>query len=115
MNTSDFMVNIVNNYVKFYRDEIKSIGLFDGINQSDMASTNLQLSLLYSEMKTYEAMSSDLKKVIDVSNQPNLKFIIYKDDKPFRTSSSLFSLLIEISNLQEEDPNSIYKIKKNIQ
>jgi hypothetical protein len=115
MDSSDFMVNIINNYVKFYREEIKPIGLFDGINETDIGSTNMQLNLLYAEMKTYETMTNDAKKVINTSKtQPNLKFTIYKNDKPYQTSHSLFSLLIEISNLELEEPGSVFKIKKNI-
>jgi hypothetical protein len=108
----DFMVIIINNYIEFYKTEIQDISLFTGINDADIASTNIQLNVLYSEMKKYQNLNENSKDVEMITSNELKKFTIYKDDTPYCTSDYLFTVLIEISNLKENDNKSKYQIKK---
>ena len=107
----DFMVNLVNNYIQFYKAQIQDIDLFAGL-ENDLASTNIQMNVLYSEMKKYQSIDENSKDVIIVT--PNLdlkKFTIYKNDSPWCTTDHLFIALIEITNIKEEDIKSKYEIR----
>lgn len=108
----EFMVEIVNNYIQFYRSEVEDVDIFSGIDEKDMASTNRQLSLLYAEKEIFENSDEESTKITLLStNTPSKDYIIYKNNIPYCTSSSLFAVLIEITNLKNEDQKSNYKIK----
>ena len=109
---SDFMVNLVNNYIQFYKAQILDINLFDGLNENDLASTNIQLNVLYSEMKKYQTLDENSKDVVIMTpNNESKKFTIYKNDNPFCTTDHLFVALIEITNMKEESTEFKYEIR----
>lgn len=106
------MVNLVNNYIQFYKAQIQDIDLFAGLNANDLASTNIQLNALYSEMKKYQSLDEKSKEVMMITpNSEQKKFTIYKNDNPYCTTDHLFVALIEITNIKEEISETKYEIK----
>jgi hypothetical protein len=109
----EFAVKLINNYIQFYKNEIENVNIFENINKNDLVSCNKPMNWIYSEMKKYQELDEETKKIVYIvdKNTPLDKYIINKDSQPFATSSSLFSLLLEITSLQDENKDSVYEIK----
>jgi len=110
MEESDFLVQIINTYIKFYKTEINDVNIFDGI--TDIGSTNQQLELLYSEMHKYKESNDEFKEIHLYTNKL-YSYIIMSNNNPYCSSNSLFALLIEFINLQNENNIKNLTIKIN--
>lgn len=113
---ADMIREIMNNYILFYRTEIEDIELFKGIDMDDMASTNIQMEALYSEMNKFSKNPDKLnciKKITEQNNQLE-KFVICENDVPYCTSEFLFAVLLEIIDLKNDNPESNFKIKLKV-
>ena len=103
-----FMVDLINNYMEFYKkkNNKKNIcTLFDGINIDDPTSTNIQMEEFYSEMCKYNIHENKIYKYeeINLINIENELYGIFENGVPKFISQSFFSLLIELTNLKNED------------
>jgi hypothetical protein len=115
----EIWVDIINKYIKFYKQEIRNVDIFNGINHEDFGATSEQMELFNTEIEKYKCLGEDFQNLDNVTNNDNLKkYIITKNNENFVTSDSLLSLLIELINLENEDKESKYdlilkdKIKK---
>jgi hypothetical protein len=109
----NFLVNLINNFTDYYKkikQKSTNFTLFDGINTTDPTSTNGALEEFYGKMieyKTYQKHNPDYIKIYNISE------IIHKSDmeiygllnngKLICKSTSLFSILIELTNIQYEN------------
>lgn len=110
----DIWVNIINNYISFYKQEIKNEDLFSGINYSDLGSTNYQMELLNKEIDKFNSEKDTEYKKIFILNDENktiYDYVITKNNINYCTSKSLIAVLIELENLKNEDKTSSYNIK----
>jgi hypothetical protein len=116
MEIEEFMVSMINNYVTHYKKvngKKDDFTLLDGINFNDMTSTNAPLEKFYEEMlkyKTNENKSPEYTKIYEYSKRDEMKiddelYGIIQNGKPLLLSTSFFSLLIELTNLQNETDN----------
>ena len=114
---AELIKKLLNNYIVFYKKEIQDINLFSGIKYENIESTNIQMESFYAEMLEYSHSDESLKNVIPINenNTRYEKYIIYKNKKPYCTSKLLFTILIEMINLELEEPDSNYEIKLNKQ
>ena len=116
MPIESFYVDLINNYTEYYKkiNNKKKLSLLEGINDDDPASTNKQLENFYEEMclyNIYEKTNPENIKIYeydDKKNQPKLGekdnlYGIMKNGEIQYISLSLFSLLIELTNLKIED------------
>ena len=112
--SADMIKEVMNSYIIYYKSEIDDVDLFSGIDTDDIASTNIQLEMLYSEMRKYSQSDDKLKEVKMISEHDTelYDYIIYKNDIPYCTSELLFTALIENINLKNEDSDSNYKIRR---
>jgi len=113
----EIIVSIINNYIKFYKNEIQDVNIFDGVDVNDPTATNIQLNILRNAMNKYKNENDDIRNVIMYTTTDKLKrFVICKNSKPYCSSDLLFSVLIEVSNLEQEDKTNqfIIKLKKNL-
>lgn len=114
----EIWVEIINKYIKFYKQEIRNVDLFEGMNIDDYGSTSEQMELFNDELEKYKYLGDEFKNLDSVMNDKLKKYIITKNSQNFITSDSLLSILIEIINLENEDVKSKYdlilkdKIKK---
>jgi len=108
----DFLVDLINNYIRYYQYISKTNkGLFDDIDSSsDKTITNRQLELFYKELKLYKK-KADIEVLEYNDFTKDYPYKIFKDDTPIYVSKSLFALLIEITNLEHENPKLNYFIK----
>ena len=127
MPIESFYVDLINNYTEYYKkiNNKKKLSLLEGINDDDPTSTNKQLENFYEEMclyNIYEKTNPENIKIYeydDKKNQPKLGekdnlYGIMKNGEIQYISLSLFSLLIELTNLKienkEEKFNNNYDI-----
>lgn len=117
-NQAQFMVDLTNNYLAYFKKlngKPEELNMFDGINIEDELSVNPQLESFYEEMIKYK-MSSDVdKNVYKYDELSNLEdddelYSIQCNGEQLVVSKSLFSLLIELTNLQNENPKKKYDI-----
>ncbi|ATZ80505.1 hypothetical protein BMW23_0453 [Bodo saltans virus] len=103
----NFNIELLNNFIKFYKKEFNDIELFDGIkNDYDV---NHQMEFLNIEIEKYK-MSNDESKIL--SNDSTKKYSVYLGDSFICASDLLFVVLIEVSNLEREDSKNQYIIKR---
>lgn len=116
-----FMVDMINNYINHYKkinNKPANFTLFDGINFDDLSSTNAPLEIFYEEMLKYkvnEKSNPNFIKIYNETERNSMQIIdemygILDDGKPVCFSTSFFSLLIEMTNLKNENPNVNYSI-----
>jgi hypothetical protein len=118
--TCEFYVDMLNNYLEYYKKtngKPDELTIIDGINVNDKYSTNPQLSIFYEEMVKYKNMSEENRQLYKYNELENLKsadelFGIFSNEKsePIVVSKSLYSLIIEITNLKNESPKNRYEI-----
>lgn len=109
----NFIVDMMNNYTKHFKkiNNKENLSLLDGINFSDVTSTNMQLENFYEEMLKYkvnETTNPEYVKIYKFSERDNMiihdeLYVIIKDGEPLFLSTSMFSLLIELTNLKNEN------------
>jgi len=111
-----FYVDLINNYTEYYKkiNNKTILSLLDGINDEDPTSTNKQLENFYEEMclyNVYEKTKPENIKIYEYSDKINHPILgekdnlygIMKNGEMLYISLSLFSLLIEVTNLNIED------------
>ena len=116
-----FYVDMMNNYLEYYKRNNKkqqSYTMFDGIDTTDPTSTNHSLEHFYEEMckyKTSEVSNPEFVKLHKYEDRDKIKvkiddelYGIFKDGFPIYVSLSFFSLLIELTNLKNEDSQEKY-------
>jgi hypothetical protein len=116
--TSQFMVDLTNNYLTYFKKingKPQELNMFDGINIDDETSVNHQTESFYEEMVKYQMASDTDKEVYKYDELPNLEdddelYSIQCEGEQIVVSKSLFSLLIELTNLQNENPKKKYDI-----
>ena len=114
-----FLVNLINNYTDYYKKIKKkpsNFNMFDGINISDPSSTNGALEEFYGKMIEYKTFQKHHPEYIKIHYDD----IIIKHDseiygllengKLICKSISLFSLLVELTNLKNEKVEKLYNI-----
>ena len=109
----NFIVEMMNNYTQHYKkiSNKEKLTVLDGINFSDVTSTNIQLENFYEEMLKYkvnETTNPEYIKIYKYSEREKMKiydelYVIIKDGEPLFLSTSMFSLLIELTNLKNEN------------
>lgn len=117
-NESQFMVDLTNNYLTYFKKingKPDELNMFDGINVNDELSVNHQLESFYEEMIKYKMLSDSDKNVYKYDHLPDFAdddelYSIQYDGDQIVVSKSLFSLLIELTNLQNENPKKKYDI-----
>lgn len=118
MEVEDFMVNMINNYVSHYKkvnNKGDNFTILDGINFNDVTSTNAPLENFYEEMLKYkinENTNPDYIKIYQYFEKDKMKIIdelycIIKNGTPILLSTSFFSLLIELTNLKNENSEKV--------
>lgn len=122
-----FIVDMINNYSKYYlklKKKKNKGDLFEGIDFDDPTSTNFYLEDFYRHMENYkinQRINPDFIKIYDVideelvnriNNDNNEWFVISRDDNILYASQSLFSLIIEFTNLKNENEDLEYSISK---
>lgn len=115
---AQFMVDLTNNYLEYFKKlngKPDELNMFDGINVEDELSVNPQLEGFYEEMIKYKMLSDQDKNVYKYDELPNLEnddelYSIQYEGEQLVVSKSLFSLLIELTNLQNENPKKKYCI-----
>lgn len=113
----DFYVQLMNNYLEYYKVEnnINYITLFDNIDIDDDLSTNVIMEDFYNEMIKYKNNLDDYIKIYDHDKININKDVswngIYVNNELQLVSRSLFALLIEITNLKNENKEIFYFIK----
>jgi hypothetical protein len=112
MDEGDFKLNILNNYIEFYKSEIQNSEIFENINYTDFSDTNKQIEMLYISKEEYELNIEFINKIdeCDPESENYKKYIITKNNIKILTCESLFSLLIELANLKIEDKKNKYNI-----
>ena len=102
---------IVNNYIIYYKtinNKDDDFTIFDGIDYDDDTSTNMVMEKFYEEILKYkvnEHTNPDYIKIYDYDQRDNVKvndelYCITENGKPKYIGTSLFSLLIELTNLK---------------
>jgi hypothetical protein len=115
----EFLVNVINEYIIYYK-KLKNLPddftLFDGINIYDDTSTNVSLEEFYDAKYSYDHNGEKYIKIYDDVNEIKDKYyeiyVMLKNNIEFKYSPSLFSLLIEIVNLKNEDSDNVYLLRK---
>ena len=115
---SEFIVDLINNYVNYFNkiNKKQKLTLFDGINFDDPTSTNKQIEEFYIEFEKYKVWETTNKDFIEIYKYEDISdkgFLVDSDDlycilnngDPMYVSKSLFSLLIELTNLKNECKN----------
>lgn len=122
----DFIMNMLNNYHEYYKQTMgisKNIKFIDGIDNANSSEdlkdkktklTNHEMEKFYEEQVKYneaEKEKSDYNKIYDTNTFEKMVigdelYCIFEDGVPIMYSSSLFSLLIEITNLKNEHANN---------
>jgi len=115
---AQFMVELSNNFLKYYKKQNNKpteFNMFHGIDPENDLSVNSQLESFYEEMIKYKMLSDSDKNVYKYSELPNFEnddelYCIQSNGEQLLLSKSLFSLLIELTNLQNENPKTQYDI-----
>lgn len=108
----EIYVFMINKYINFYKKEIKNNDFFEGIAAENLSSTSDQMELFNLEMEKFKNLNEDFKNLSTISNK-NKIYIITKNKQKYLTTDSLLSGLIELYNLENEDPESLYEIILN--
>lgn len=117
---SIFLVELINNYILYYREyHGDTETLFDNIDTEDLSSTNFQMEKFYemiNEYKQNEIKKNDINNIYDFEEKKDMMiedevYCIYENDKPIKISVSFFSLLIELTNIKNDDKNDNNKYK----
>jgi len=111
-----FYVDMINNYLEFYKknnNKNQDYTMFDGIDTTDPTSTNHSLEQFYEQMCKYKADEVTNPKFIEIYTYEEMYKIkdniddelygIFRNGFPIFVSLSFFSLLIELTNLKNED------------
>lgn len=111
-----FYVDMINNYLEYYKknnNKNQDFTIFDGIDTTDPTSTNHSLEQFYEQMCKYKADEVSNPKLIEIcayeemykikNNVGDELYGIFKNGFPIFVSLSFFSLLIELTNLKNED------------
>lgn len=117
-NQAQFMVDLTNNYLAYFKKlngKPEELNMFDGINVDDELSVNPQLESFYEEMIKYKMLSDSDRNIYKYDELSNLAdddelYSIQCNGEQLVVSKSLFSLLIELTNLQNENPKKKYDI-----
>lgn len=111
----EFYVDLINNYIVYYKqinEKPSDMTMFEGINFDDPFSTNRIMEKFYEEMCIYNEYKNSDENMIKIYDYKNDTFSlenmeelygITKNDMTYKVSGSLFSLLIELTNLKNED------------
>lgn len=118
MTEAEFMVDLTNNYLTYFKklnNKPQNLTMFDGINIDDITSVNYQTESFYEEMIKYKELSESDKQIYKYENLHDLEnndelYMLQSEGKEICVSKSLFSLLIELTNLQNENPKKQYNI-----
>lgn len=112
--SNEFMVDMINNFMTNYRFsnmKPKNMTLFDGIEMNDPTSTNMIIEEFYEELLKFKMNDSSdsehtkLYKYSDICNitKKDQYKTILENGIPIVASQSFFALLIEMTNLKNED------------
>lgn len=115
---AQFMVDLSNNYLTYFKKQNNKppeLNMFDGIDTENETSVNSQLESFYEELIKYKMLSDDDKNIYKYEELKNFAdddelYSIQHNGNPIVVSKSLFSLLIELTNLQNENPKKKYDI-----
>lgn len=117
--TNSFSGNLMNNYIEYFKKKTKkpqNFTMLDGIDKDDPYSTNMPLEELYFEMTTFlenEKEHPELCKIVPYNEMDQQVvagdelYCILANGKPLVVSQSLFALLIELTNIKNENKNKI--------
>lgn len=113
LSEDEFMVEMMNNYLEYYKKKNKksqSFTLLDEIDVTDTTSTNFALESFYEEMikfRTDELENNESTKIIPFDESIDIKknnfYVIKKNNIKILMSKSFFAILIEITNLKREE------------
>lgn len=124
---SEFTVQLINNYMKFYKNVNninKPISLIDGLvcnieNIENIDKTNKQLERFYEELNYYKTNENTSEcEIHNVNNENIEKYMKFKygiftaKNNLIYVSNSLLSLLIELCNLENEYDNNEFILKE---
>jgi len=120
-NNDIFYVDMINNYTDFYKKnngKNQDYTIFDGIDTTDPTSTNHALEKFYEQMCKYRTDEVSNPKFIEIytydemyklkNNIDDELYGIFKNGFPIFVSLSFFSLLIELTNLKNEDTDEVF-------
>ena len=116
---TDFIVSIINNYIKHYKiqnQKPNNMTMFDDIDENNETSTNKIMEEFYGESIKYkENGNNEIIKFNELNEEitsfDELYGIFENDNRnPICVSQSFFSLLIELTNLQYENETKEYTI-----
>jgi hypothetical protein len=109
-----FLIDILNNYVRYYKLIKKKgkISLFENIDDTNPSSTNHILEEFYEKMIEYKTFPEKRKlyKYTDKILADDEQYGLLVDGMIIYKSCSLFALLIEQTNIQYENKNKISNI-----
>lgn len=116
-----FLVDLINNYTSYYKKIFKKpidYTIFDGIDTSDATSTNRAMEDFFTELCTFrenESTNPSFTQIIKYEDRHNLGkteelYTILQNGMPLCVSQSLFALLVEITNLKNENKSINYEI-----
>lgn len=115
---AQFMVDLSNNYLAYFKKQngkSEELNMFDGIDPENESSVNIQLESFYEELVKYKMMNDEDKNIYKYENLQDFKdddelYSIQADGNQIAVSKSLFSILIELTNLQNENQKKKYDI-----
>lgn len=115
---AQFMVDLSNNYLKYFKKingNKDNLTMFDGINAENKSSVNSQLESFYEEMIKFKIAPESKKQICKYENLKNFEnddelYGIQQNGTIVVVSMSLFALLIELTNLEYENPKINYNI-----
>ena len=111
----EVFVYVINKYIQFYKKEIKNTDFFDGVTIENYGSTSDQMELFNIELEKFKKLDEDFKNLCS-PKEINKKYVITKNREKILASDSLLSVLIELYNLENEEPEYEFQIilNKNI-
>lgn len=116
--TAQFMVDLSNNFLKYFKKlngKQEELNMFDGIDPYNDESVNFQLESFYEEMVKFKMLPDSKTQIYKYEEIKNLEdndelYSIILKGEQIAVSQSLFALLIELTNLQYENPKNNYEI-----
>lgn len=122
MESEDFFVKLLNNYLIFYKsDNLCENGqtMFDDITEDD-TSTNKQMEMLYSELilfkeNNYDSEIVEYGSTISINSEKtddkkNYEYCLMKNENPMYLSNSLMGIMIEMTGLQTKNDSGNYRL-----
>ena len=120
-NSEDFMVELINNYTSYFKKiygKSEKYTLLDGIDTSDDTSTNKALEEFFEELckfKVSDMTNPNSTKIVQYSKLGTLDksdelYAILESGEALCASTSLFAILIELTNLKIENKTKVYEI-----